>query len=138
MPAQQDRGRVNTLLLGNLDDGLCRQQRTARAAERAVCGNVNALLLAEVNSLLLGKAGVVLNLVDGRNHGGLGEEFLKVGPAVVADTDGLGLSAADKLLHILPSVDMGVVEVQVAGTVGKGGDVGVVSFAMSTCASHRI
>ena len=136
MPAQQDRGRVNTLLLGNLDDGLCCQQRATCAAERAVCGDVNALLLAEVNSLLLGQAGVVLNLVDGWNHGGLGEELLKVGPAVVADTDGLGLSATDKLLHILPGVDMGVVEVQVAGTVREGGDVGVVSFAMSICASH--
>lgn len=135
MPAQQDRGWVDTLLLRNLDNGLCCQQRTARAAERAVCRDVNALLLAEVDRLLLGKAGVVLNLVDSRDHGGLGEELLKVGPAVVANTNGLGLSATDKLLHILPSVDMGVVEVQVAGTVGKGGNIGVVSFVMSTCAS---
>lgn len=96
---------------------------------------MNALLLAEVDRLLLGKAGVVLNLVDSRDHGGLGEELLKVGPAVVANTDGLGLSASDKLLHILPGVDMGVVEVQVAGAVRKGGNIGVVSFVMSTCAS---
>jgi hypothetical protein len=71
------------VLLGDLDDGLGREERAARAAERAVPHDVDALLLAEVDDLLLGKGGVVLDLVDGGDDGGVGEELLEVAFAVL-------------------------------------------------------
>lgn len=81
--AEKDgRGR-DTLLLGNLDNGLSGHDRTASAAQRAVGLNVDALLLAEVDNLLLGKAGVVLDLVDGGDDGGMRQKLLKVSLAVL-------------------------------------------------------
>jgi len=52
---------------------------------------VDALLLAEVNNLLLRAQWVVLNLVDGGDDGGLGQQLLKVLDRVVGDTNGLDL-----------------------------------------------
>ena len=134
MPAQEDRGGIDALPLRNLYDRLCRQQRTARAAERAVCSDVNALLVAEVDGLLLGETGVVLNLVDGWDHVGVGEKLLEIGSAVVANTNRLGLAAPDQLLHTLPGGDVGVVQMQVTRAIWEGRDVGVISFAASICA----
>lgn len=44
---------------------------------------MDALFLAEIDNLLLGKAGVVFNLVDGGDHGGAGEELLEIPLAVL-------------------------------------------------------
>jgi hypothetical protein len=71
------------VLLGDLDDGLGSEERAARAAERAVPHDVDALLLAEVDDLLLREGGVVLDLVDGGDDGGVGEELLEVAFAVL-------------------------------------------------------
>lgn len=71
------------MLLGDLDDGLRRQQRATGATQGRIGHDVDALLLAEVDELLLGKLRVVLDLVDGRNGGGVGQELLKPGLAVL-------------------------------------------------------
>lgn len=72
------------MLLGNLDDWLGSEQRTARAAKRAVGHDVDALLLAELDDLVLRQAGVVLNLIDGGDDLGIGgEELLEVALAVL-------------------------------------------------------
>lgn len=81
--AQQDCACGNALLLRNLDHRLCSHERAARAAQRAVSHDVDAIVLAKVDNLLLGKAGVVLNLVDGGDHGGVGEELLEISLAVL-------------------------------------------------------
>jgi hypothetical protein len=44
---------------------------------------MNSMLPAEVNNLLLGKAGVVLNLVDSGDNGGVWDELLEVFLAVL-------------------------------------------------------
>lgn len=83
MIAQQDSRRLDAVLLRDLDHGLGREQRAARAPQRAVRHDVDALLLAEVDDLLLGERRVVLDLVDGGDHGGVGEELLEVALAVL-------------------------------------------------------
>lgn len=83
MVAQQDGSRRNSLLLSNLDDWLGAHQRAACASQRAVGHDMNSMLPAEVNNLLLGKAGVVLNLVDSGDNGGVWDELLEVFLAVL-------------------------------------------------------
>ena len=115
---QQNSRGGNIVLLRNGDDALVLKQRGACAAERAVGGDVDALLLAEVDDLLLGEQRVVLDLVGGRGDGGLCEQLLQVLDRVVGDTDGLDLLGVrlDQLLEVLPCVDVsdGVVDVTAA------------------------
>lgn len=59
---------------------------------------MNSMLLAEINNLLLGKAGVVLNLVDGGDDGGVWDELLKVFLAVLF---GLVRRALVKMIFIM-------------------------------------
>lgn len=130
MPAQKNRRRSNTPPIGNLHNRRCREQRTPRAAQRTVRGDVNALFFAKVDNLLLWEGRVVLDLVDGRDNGRLRQQFLEVLLAVVGDTNGLDLAGADELLHALPGGDVGVGVVDVAGdAVGEFGEHGVVSFS---------
>jgi hypothetical protein len=70
---------------------------------------VDALLLAEVNNLLLRAQWVVLDLVDGGNNGGFGKQLLEVLDRVVGDTNGLDLVGMrlDQLLEVLPCVLVG-------------------------------
>ena len=83
MVAEEDgRGR-DTSLLGNLNDGLSGHDGTTGAAQRAVGLNVDALLLAQVDNLLLGKTGVVLDLVNGGDDSGVRQKLLKVLLAVL-------------------------------------------------------
>lgn len=71
MVAEEDgRGR-DTSLLGNLDDRRSGHDGATSATQRAVGLNMDTLLLAEVDDLLLGKFGVVLDLVNGGNDGGV-------------------------------------------------------------------
>lgn len=44
---------------------------------------MDALFLAEIDNLLLGQAGVVLNLVDGGDNGGVREKLLEILLAVL-------------------------------------------------------
>ena len=53
MIAQQHDRRPNVMLLRDLQDTLVLEQRAARAAQRTIRSNVNALVLAEVDNLLL-------------------------------------------------------------------------------------
>lgn len=132
MPAQENSRRSNTPLIRNLDNRRRRKQRTPRAPQRAVRGDMDALLFAEVDNLLLRERRVVLDLVDGRHDGRLRQEFLEVLLAVVGDTDGPDLWRARELLHVLPGGDVRVRVVNVAGdAVGEFGEHGVVSFTTS-------
>ncbi len=83
MVTQQHLSRRHTVLLSNSDDRLGSEERPARAAQWAVGHDVDALLLAEVDDLLLGERRVVLDLVDGGDDGGVGEELLEVAFAVL-------------------------------------------------------
>lgn len=76
MIAQQDCSRANVVLLGNLDDRLGFEHGTACATEGAVGHNVNALLLAEIDDLVLRQSRMVLNLVDGWDNCCLGQQLL--------------------------------------------------------------
>lgn len=117
VPAKQNRSRRNTALLGNLDDRLSREQGATGATQGTVGGNVDALLVTEVDNLLLGQRGVILDLVYGWNDGSLGEEFLQVLDTVIGDTNGADLACSDELLHTLPGGDVAVVVDDVAGAV---------------------
>lgn len=67
---KNSRGR-NTLLLGNLDHRLSGHDWATCAAKRTVGLNVDALLLTEVDDLLLRELWVVLDLVNGWDDGGM-------------------------------------------------------------------
>lgn len=83
MVAEQDSSSRNSLLLSNLDNGLGGHQRAACTAQRAIGHDVNTVFSAEINNLLLGEAGMVLNLVDGGDNGGVREELFEVCLAVL-------------------------------------------------------
>lgn len=109
MVAEEDSRRADAVLLGDLVDVLVFEERRACAAERAVRGDVDALLLAVIYDFLLGKKRVVLNLVGGGDNGGLRKKLLEVLDRVVCDTNGLDLVGVglDQLLETLPGVDVG-------------------------------
>lgn len=103
---QENDGGSNAVLFRDLVDNLVLEQRRASAAERAVRGDVDALFFAEVVDLLLWAQWVVLDLVDGWDNGGFGEELLQIPDGVVGNTNGLDLfrMCLDELLHVLPCV----------------------------------
>lgn len=72
------------MFLGYLDNGSRRHQRSTSTAERAVGHDVNAFLITKINNLLLRKSWVVLNLVDGWDHSGMGQKLLQVSFAVLS------------------------------------------------------
>jgi len=86
------------------------------------------LCVAVVNDLLLGQRGVVLDLVGGRDNGGLGQKFLQVLDTVVGDTYSLSFAASYELLHILPGRDVGVAVDNVPRTIRKLGEDRMVSY----------
>ena len=83
MITQQHSRGLNAMLLRDLDDGLSREERAARAAERAVGHDVDALFLAQVDNLLLRQRRVVLDLIDGGDDGSVGEELFEVAFAIL-------------------------------------------------------
>jgi hypothetical protein len=83
MVAEEDSRGRDTSLFGNLDDRRGGHDGTAGATQRAVGLNMDTLLLAEVDDLLLGKLGVVLDLVNGGNDGGVRQKLLEVLLAVL-------------------------------------------------------
>jgi hypothetical protein len=149
MITQQNSGRLDAMFLGDLDDRLGAEERAARAAQRAVGHDVDALFLAKVDNLLLRERRVVLDLVDGGNDGGVGEELFKVALAVlftrgkevrcgsidegwgegetnVGNADGPGFARLEQLLHLLPSVDVVVAADDVTLAIGEFGEAVVV------------
>lgn len=83
MIAQQHGPGGDALLLGDLDDGRGREQRATGAAKGAVGHDVDALLPAKVDNLLLRQRRVVLDLVDGGHDGAVREQLLQVALAVL-------------------------------------------------------
>jgi hypothetical protein len=83
MVAEEDGRSRDASLLGNLDDRRSGHDGTTGATQRAVGLNMDTLLLAEVDDLLLGKFGVVLDLVNGGNDGGVRQKLLEVLLAVL-------------------------------------------------------
>jgi hypothetical protein len=92
---------------------------------------VDASLVAEVDNLLLGEQGVVLDLVGSGDNGGLGQKFLEELDTVVGNTDGLDLAGANKLLHALPSSDVGMAVDNVARAISELRENVVVSYGGS-------
>lgn len=112
---------------------------------------MDAIFLAKVDNLLLGKAGVVLNLVDGGDHSGVREELLEIPLAVlffflmvtnellnkgetkrrrktyVADTNRLGLAGRKSGLHLFPPIDVVVVVDDISLAVGQSRELIVVA-----------
>lgn len=116
---------------------------------------MNSLFLAKVDDLLLGKTGVVLDLVDGWDDCGVGEELFKVelgvlfflfsngnsgeegkggggGGVYVGNTDGLCLASLQQRLHLFPGINMVVPLDDVAAPVRFGGEPVVVTYLRST------
>jgi hypothetical protein len=83
MVAEEDSRGRDTLLLSNLDYRLSSHDGATSAAKGAVRLNVNALLLAEVDNLLLRETGVVLDLVDGGDDSSMRQKLLEVLLAVL-------------------------------------------------------
>ena len=129
MIAQENSGWADIVLLSSLDHALVLEQWRASAAQRAVCGDVNALFPAKVDNFLLGQQGVVLNLVDGGRDGGLGKQLLQVLDRVVSDANGFDLVRVrlDQLLEVLPGVDVCYGRINVARAVFVLGEEGMVS-----------
>ena len=71
------------MLLSDLDHRLGAGHGAAGAAEGRVGHDVDALLLAKIDNLLLGQLRVVLDLVDGGDDGGVGKEFFEITLAVL-------------------------------------------------------
>lgn len=81
--AEEDRSSADTTLLSDLCNRIRSHERAASASKRAVSDDVDALFVAEVDNLLLGQGGVILDLVDSGDNLGLGEELLEVSLAVL-------------------------------------------------------
>jgi len=83
MPAQKDRGRRDIVLLSDLDNRLGLHQGTPRAAERAVCHDVDAFLIAEIHDLLLWECRVILNLIHRWHDLGMRQQLLQISLAIL-------------------------------------------------------
>lgn len=117
MVAEKNSSRGNSTLLGDGHDRLGSEHGATGATQGAVSCDVDAGLVAEVDNLLLGKRGVVLDLVGSGNDSSLGQEFLEVRDTVVGDTDGLDLAGTDELLHALPGSNVGVAVINVSRAI---------------------
>jgi hypothetical protein len=76
--AQENGSGADIVLLCDFEHGLVFAQWGACASQRAVRGDVNALLLAKVDNFLLGQEGMVLDLVDGWDNSALRKQLLEV------------------------------------------------------------
>jgi hypothetical protein len=90
---------------------------------------MDALVLAEVDNVLLRQKRVVLDLVRGRYDCRLREQLLHVLVGVVCDADGLDFVGVrlDQFLKVLPGLDVGDAVVDVAGAVFEFGEERMVS-----------
>ena len=70
------------------DDWLRARQRGACAAKRTVSDDMDALLPAVVDNVLLRQGRVVLNLVDRRKNLAVGDELLEVTLTVLINNKG--------------------------------------------------
>lgn len=127
MPTQQDSGRSDAFLIGNLHNRRCGEQRATSAAQRAVSSDMDTLFFAEIDNLLLWERWVVFDLVNSRDNSRLGQKLLEVFLAVVGDTNRFDLAGVQELLHALPGGNVRVGVDKVAGAIGVLGEEGVVS-----------
>lgn len=96
MIAQENRRSAYASLLRNLDNRLSTHDGSSSAAQRAVRYDVDALLVAEIDNLLLGEIRVVLDLVDGGDDFAVREELFEVFLAVLYD----GTCQLDELVGV--------------------------------------
>lgn len=127
MVAQQDGASADALALSDLLDALVLEERAAGAAKGAVGHDVDALVLAELDDIVLGQGWVVLDLVDSGHDLGLGEELLEIDLGVIGHANSLSLARLDERLHLLPGGDVVVVPGHVALAVGQLGEAVVVA-----------
>lgn len=109
--------------LSDLSKSLVLGERAVGAAEAGVGSGVDVLLLEVLEELGGGVVGVELDLVDGRDDLGAGEELLEVLDAEVGDTNVLHAARGGKLLELSPGlgeVPVGVVLLEVIGVGGRG------------------
>lgn len=137
MPAQKNCRRCDTSLFSNRHNGGSCEQRTTRAAQGAVRGNMDALLFAKVDNLLLRKRGVVFDLVDRRDDRHVRQKLLEKWLAVVRDPNGLDLARSQELFHALPGGYVGVRVVNVAGAILELWEKGVVPCRLLDSACTR-
>lgn len=147
MVAEENSSSADTTLLSDLGNRVSSHERAASATERAVSDDMDTLLVAEVDNLLLGQRGVVLDLVDGGDDLGLSEELLEVFLAVlrdvliigvymsedeayVADTDTPDPASLSEFLHLLPGVDVVPVTHDIAGAVRESRELVVVALGV--------
>ena len=135
-PAEQDlRGRA-VVLGGDLLDGVVLDEGSeldgvlhveleeAGGAERAVGGDGDALLLGEVEELLLDEVGVVLDLEGGGADLGVAEEVVDQLALEVGDTNALGEALADEALHGGPGLlDAGIAGADLVALIVPAGGV---------------
>lgn len=103
-PGDDNLGRVGTVSFGDRLHKLVLKNGSTGRAERRVGLHQDALALAELDQVVLGKEGVQLHLVGGGDDLGDSEQLLQVGDAPIRDTDGLGFAGGRDLLHQLPSL----------------------------------
>jgi hypothetical protein len=117
------------VFLRNLQHTLVFEQRRASTAQWTVRGNVDALVFAEINDLLLRQQRVVLNLVDRGRDGGFGEQLLHVLDRVIRDANRLDFirMRLDQFFHVLPCLHVCDAVVDVARAVFEFGEERVVS-----------
>lgn len=85
MVAQQDGHRGHALLLSQLDDRLDGGHGAARAAERAVGNDVDALLLGVIGDVGLGELGVNLELDGSGDDLDRGQKLIDVLLAILQE-----------------------------------------------------
>lgn len=109
--------------LGGVDE---QRQTEAIVSKGRVGRDVDVILVAEGNHLVLVKLGVALDLIDGGGDARVGDDLLQLGDGEVGDTDGAGLGLG-KLVHGLPGVGQGdaLIEVDFAVVAGLPGEEGI-------------
>lgn len=129
-PTEQDLGRVPAILGGDALDGVVLDEgrqldgvlhvelEEAGRAEGAVGGDGDALLLGQVQQLLLDEVRVVLDLQGGRADLGVPQQVIDELGLEVGDTNALGEATAYQPLHGSPSLlDGGLAGTDLGGTV---------------------
>jgi hypothetical protein len=99
-----------------------------------------ALVLAEVDNVLLRQKRVVLDLVCGGYDCRLREQLLHVLVRVICDADGLDFIGVllDEFLHVLPCVNVRDAVVDVAGAVFEFGEERVVSYKFLSASTRYL
>lgn len=88
---------------------------------------MDTLFLAQIDNLLLWQRRMVFNLVDRWDNRGFGQQLFQILHTVIGNSDGLGLAGLGNFLKFLPSLRVGPVCEEIAGTVGMFGEFLIIS-----------